>query len=137
MQTPSPEVRPEESQPTAAQAISPVERHLRSRYQAAAERGPFVPLLLAGLALAGWFGLQGWLLFEERSTLQATHAAQQQTVDNAAKLRQSLDAIAADTQRLADAGNPNARLLVEELRKRGITINPNAPAAPAASEAKK
>ncbi len=55
--------------------------------------------------------------------MQAAHASQQQTVDNAARLRASLDAIAADTQRLADSGNANARLLVEELRRRGITIN--------------
>jgi len=129
MQTPTPETRPNESQPAPAQSISAIERRLRGRYQAGFERGPFVPLLLGGVALAAWFGLQAWLLVEERTALQTTHASQQQTVDNAAKLRQSLDAIAADTQRLADSGNPNARLLVEELRKRGVTINPNAPAA--------
>jgi hypothetical protein len=94
-----------------------------------AQHGPFVPLLLGGLALLAWFGVQSWLLLEEKSALQASHTSQQQTVENATKLRQSLDAIAADTQRLADSGNPNARLLVEELRKRGITINPDAPAA--------
>jgi hypothetical protein len=129
MQTPSPGTRPNEPQPTSLQSISSIERRLRSRRQAGFERGPFVPLLLGGVALAAWFGLQAWLLVEERTALQTTHASQQQTVDNAAKLRQSLDAIAADTQRLADSGNPNARLLVEELRKRGVTINPNAPAA--------
>jgi hypothetical protein len=48
-------------------------------------------------------------------------------VDNAGKLRASLDALAVDTQRLAEAGNPSAKLLVDELRKRGITINPAAP----------
>ena len=95
------------------------------------QRGPFVPLLLGGLALASWFSVQTWLLLGEKSALQATHASQQQTVESSGKLRQSLDAIAADTQRLSDSGNPNARLLVEELRKRGITINPNATAAPA------
>ena len=54
-----------------------------------------------------------------------------QTVDSAAKLRASLDALASDTQRLADAGNASAALLVAELRKRGVTIN--AAATPAAS----
>jgi hypothetical protein len=98
-----------------------------------AQRGTFVPLLLGGLALLLWFGLQTWLLLDEKANLRATHASQQQTVDRAGKLRQSLDAIAADTQRLADAGNPNARLLVEELRKRGITINPTAATAPPAA----
>lgn len=93
---------------------------------ATAGRGPFLPLLLGLLALVIWFSLQAWALFDERSRLREAHASQQQTVDNASKLRQSLDAIAADTQRLANAGNPNARLLVDELRKRGVTINPDA-----------
>ena len=107
----------------------------------AATHGVFVPLLLCGLAVLGTLGYQTALLIEARSTLQATHASQQQTVDNAARLRQSLDALAADTQRLADAGNPNAGLLVNELAKRGITINAHAgtpaetPAATAASAA--
>lgn len=87
---------------------------------------PFLPLLLGLLALVIWFSLQAWVLFDERSRLREAHASQQQTVDNAGKLRQSLDGLATDTQRLADAGNPSARLLVEELRKRGVTINPNA-----------
>lgn len=78
------------------------------------------------LALVIWFSVHAWVLFSERSRLREAHTSQQQTVDNAGKLRQSLDGLAADTQRLADAGNPNARLLVEELRKRGVTINPNA-----------
>ena len=47
-------------------------------------------------------------------------------MDNAGKLRTSLDGLAADTQRLADRGNPTAALLVTELKKRGITINPQA-----------
>jgi hypothetical protein len=49
-------------------------------------------------------------------------------VDNAGRLRASLDGLAADTQRLADAGNASAALLVTELRKRGVTINAAKPA---------
>jgi hypothetical protein len=30
---------------------------------------------------------------------------------------------------MAEQGNPNARAIVEELRRRGVTIDPNAPAA--------
>ena len=101
----------------------------RSRSRPAAESPPaavpslFLPVLLASLALLGWSGFQSIQLFKERQALQAAYASQQQTVDNAAKLRASLDAIAADTQRLADSGNANAKLLVDELRKRGITIS--------------
>ena len=125
-----------EPQAAGAEPLGPVERHLLSRYQAALRYGPFVPLLLGLLALAVWFGLQTWLLLQEGSNLRNAHAGQQQAVDNATRLRGSLDAVAADTQRLADAGNPNARLLVEELRKRGVTINPDA-AKPADAPASK
>ncbi len=103
----------------------------------AAHRGvrtAFVPLLLMALALLGGFAAQLFEGYQQRQSLLAAHASQQQTVDNAGKLRQSLDALAADTQRMADAGNANAALLVTELRKRGITITvPGAATAPEAA----
>lgn len=98
------------------------------------QHGAFVPLLLMELALLLAFGFQTAQLLRERQALQDAHAGQQQTVDNAGKLRTSLDALAADTQRLADAGNANAALLVSELRKRGITINAAAPAPASAKQ---
>ena len=88
-----------------------------------AQRSAFVPMILGGMALLGSMAFQGYQHLGDRQTLQNAHAAQQQTVDNAGKLRASLDALAADTQRMADAGNASARLLVEELKKRGVTIN--------------
>ena len=75
------------------------------------------------------------MLVSERSALNTAFEGQQQTVDNAGKLRASLDGLAADTQRLADRGNANAALLVTELKERGITINPQAGAAAAAAAA--
>ena len=92
-------------------------------------RSAFVPVLMCSLALAGWLGSQLFWQVQEREALQAGLVSQQQTVDNAGKLRASLDALAADTQRLADAGNASAGVLVAELRKRGITINAKATAA--------
>jgi hypothetical protein len=38
-----------------------------------------------------------------------------------------------DTAQLAEQGNANAKLLVDELRKRNIMINPNAPSLPSAA----
>lgn len=128
---------PSSMPPSAPSPSGRADRQHRGREPSKPGRNPFVPLLLGTSALLAWFGLQTWLLSEEGATLQAAHASQQQTVDNATKLRQSLDAIAADTQRLADSSNPNARLLVQELRRRGITINPDAPAAAASQPAAK
>jgi hypothetical protein len=90
---------------------------------------PFIPMLLGGLALTGWFAFQTVQLAGERQQLIALRAAQDPQVDAATKLRASLDAMASATAKLADGGNMNARLLVDELRKRGITINPDAPPA--------
>lgn len=92
-------------------------------------RSPFMPLLLPTLALAAWLGFQTWQLAHERDQLARALASQEASVDAARKLRGSLDAVAAATARLAEGGNANARVIVEELRKRGITINPAAPAA--------
>ena len=47
-------------------------------------------------------------------------------VENATQFRAKLDKVARETQQLADRGNPNAKFVVDELRKRGITINPTA-----------
>ena len=125
--------------PAAQQAQAVPPQDLRARAQAsartrseaapaapaapAAYRSAFLPLLLAGLALLGWLAFQAQQQVAERQLLQTAYASQQSTVDNAGKLRASLDVLAADTQRLADSGNPNAWALVEELKKRGVTIN--------------
>ena len=102
-----------------------------ARQGASTVRSPFVPMLLGAVALAAWFAFQTQQLIRERSQLAALRTAQDGQIEASAKLRGSLDAMAAATAKLADAGNMNAKLLVEELRKRGITINPNAePTAP-------
>ena len=88
------------------------------------ERSYFIPLLLIAIALVIWTGFQTIQLFKERKYLSTVIAEQTQTVDQSQKLRAQLDSIAKTTLQLANQGNPNAKLIVEELRKRGITINP-------------
>lgn len=112
--------------PSAAATTEP-----RGRPVERAAHSAFAPVMLSALALTGWLASQVYWLTEERIALRNGLIAQQQTVDNAGKLRNSLDGLAADTQRLADAGNASAALLVTELRKRGVTINPSKPAAEA------
>jgi hypothetical protein len=91
---------------------------------------PFLPLLLFGCAFLTWTAYQTQQLIGERSALASLELSQEQPLEQSQKLRAALDSIAAQTQRLADSGNASAKLLVDELRKRGITINPNAPTAP-------
>lgn len=94
---------------------------------------PFLPVAMIGGALVFWLAFQTWQLLAERQQLDQAFASQTRTMENATQFRARLDRIARETQILADKGNPNAKLLVEELRKRGVTINPNAPAAGSAS----
>ena len=89
----------------------------------------FIPLLLCVLTLVGWFAGQLFEAYSAQQPLQQGLLGQQTAVDEATRLRQSLDALAADTQRMANAGHANAALLVNELNKRGITIQVPADAA--------
>jgi hypothetical protein len=92
----------------------------------AAERphGPFVPVALLALAFITWLAFQTWNLSAERSQLSLAHATQQPLIDQANKLRAALDTLAVTTQRLAGEGSAVARVVVDELGKRGVTINP-------------
>ena len=94
----------------------------------------FVPLLILAVTYLAWTVFQTMTLLKERETLATLRANQEQQIQNSKKLRESLDKLAKDTRVLADRGNPGAKTIVDELRKRGITINLDAPtAAPGAT----
>jgi hypothetical protein len=114
--------------PGPAAAVDPGTAHAAPRAAepatpAAPVRSAFLPLLLGLLALVAVLGHQAWQLDQDRRQLQAAHDGTAPRIEAATRLRRSLDLLAADTQRLADSGNAPARVLVEELRRRGITIN--------------
>jgi hypothetical protein len=67
----------------------------------------------------------------ERNALQTAKAAQEPTIEQAQKLRAQLDVISKKTLELAQQGNTGAAFIVEELARRGVTINPSPPTAPA------
>jgi hypothetical protein len=99
---------------------------LRAQRPSASPRGPFLPLLLLVIAFVSWTMVQTVQLLGDRRGL-AEAAVQQATLLAAAhKIRLAADSLASKTQALADKGNPNAQAVVLELKKRGVTINPNA-----------
>jgi hypothetical protein len=88
--------------------------------------------LLAGAMLAS-AGFQAFQLGRERSNLQRIRDNQENAIRQAQRIRGQLDSVARRTLELAQQGNPGAATIVEQLARRGITINPNAaPAAPPA-----
>jgi hypothetical protein len=96
------------------------------------QHGIFVPLCLVMVALALWFGFQTFQLVKERDTIKNLRANQTAIYDNAQKMRAQLEAIAAEMAKLAQAGNPHATQMVNALKARGITINPDAANKPVA-----
>lgn len=104
-------------------------RYGQGRHRDSRSASPFVPLLILAVAFTIWSGFQTVMLAREAVSLAATRENQEARIRNAQKLRDALDAVARDTAKLAGKGNPNARLIVDELRKRGVTINPDAPPA--------
>jgi regulatory protein YycI of two-component signal transduction system YycFG len=86
----------------------------------------FVPLFLILVTLVLWFGFQTYQLVKERGNLKTLQTNQETMFNNAQKMRAQLDAIAAGTARLAQQGNANAAQVVNALKAKGITINPNA-----------
>ncbi len=97
-----------------------------------AARSAFVPLLLLALAVVGWAGFQTGQLYTGRSNLKEAIAAQDAQMEQSQKVRAALESLATRTARLAQAGNANATVIVDELRKRGININPDTPVPPPA-----
>jgi hypothetical protein len=113
----------------------PLAEHTRHRrhtehHTAAVPRSAFIPLSILAAALCAWFGFQTLQLVRERDALIGASAVQERQVQESKKLRGALDAIASGTAKLAEKGNANARLVVEELRRRGVTINPSATSPP-------
>jgi len=88
----------------------------------------FIPLLILVVTYLGWTVFQTSQLVRERDALATLHSNQEKQFQESKKLRESLDKIARETQLLANRGNKGALLVVDELRKRGITINPEVPA---------
>lgn len=98
---------------------------------------PWLAVTFVTLAVVAWFAFQTYQLGRERSSLQAVKAAQEPTIEQAQKLRAQLDAISRKTLELAQRGNAGAAMIVEQLARRGVTINPNStpsPGAPAVSK---
>lgn len=86
-------------------------------------QNPFWPLLLLTLALLVWFSFQLSQILTEWENQIAAYNSQEAQVQLASKLRNSVDALANGTYRLASKGNDNAKQLIEYLAQRGITIN--------------
>jgi hypothetical protein len=102
----------------------PAPDHLVNPSQEARMHDAGLPMALTLAALILWGGFQTVQLWSERANLKSASANQAAQVEQSQKVRGAVDGFAADTARLAAAGNANAQFLVDELKKRGVTIDP-------------
>ena len=91
-------------------------------------------LTLVVVSWCAWVGFQTAQLALERSNLERLKAGQEAAVQQSMKSRTEIDSIAADIAKLADQGNSGARLIVTELQKRGIRIDPTKKTVPPGSK---
>jgi hypothetical protein len=98
---------------------------LRSRLGSDQPVSAFLPILLVTCAITGLLLFQAWQLFGDRSQLAELRAVQRPAYQEAQRLQDQLEGMAAETATLAESGNANARLIVDALRSRGITIDPS------------
>lgn len=99
---------------------------MSSRDKSASRYSVFIPILLLASSLVLMTGFQWMQLMRESETLQQRLAQQKEPLEEVTKVRQQLEAVAQGTALLAREGNSNARKLLEQLRKYGITVNPDA-----------
>jgi hypothetical protein len=98
---------------------------LRKRVARAIPAGAFLPVLLVSCAITGLLMFQATQLYKERSELAALRAGQRPAYQEARRLREQLEGMAAAAATLAKQGNSNAIMIVEALRARGFTIDPS------------
>ena len=84
-------------------------------------------LTLITMALFLFLAIQTFELIRDRIVLANALAQQEPTVQQSLKVRQQFDSVAGGIARLADAGDANARTIIDDLQRQGFTVrNPQA-----------
>jgi hypothetical protein len=90
------------------------------------ERGTNLPLTILLSALVLWFGFQTLQLATERANLGEARGHQEAAMQEAKKLRTQFESLISKTSELANKGHAGAKLVMEELQKRGMGAQPEA-----------
>lgn len=91
-----------------------------------AERGANLPLTILLIALVLWFGFQTVQLASERANLGEARGHQEAAMQEAQKLRTQFESLINKTGELANKGHAGAKLVMEELQKRGMAAQSEA-----------
>jgi hypothetical protein len=105
---------------------APNEIEERELVTAPVERGANLPLIILLIALVLWFGFQTLQLANERANLGEARGHQEAAMQEAQKLRTQFESLINKTSELANKGHAGAKLVMEELQKRGMAAQPEA-----------
>ena len=83
-----------------------------------------VAIIITLVALLLWFGFQSVQLWRERSNLSAVKASQETAIQESEKIRLQFQGLMTKTVELANQGHAGAKMVVDELQKRGIGVPP-------------
>ena len=83
----------------------------------------FAPIALVVVTILLATAFQLYVLVRERQLLRARFEAQQTPLEEVQKVRDQLQSIAKSTYQLSAAGNKNATLVIERLKRAGILVS--------------
>jgi len=106
------------------QTIDETETSAESRPVAKSDSNLAIIITLVALLL--WFGFQSVQLWRERGNLSAVKASQETALQESEKIRLQFQGLMTKTSELANQGHAGAKLIVDELQKRGIGVPPPA-----------
>ena len=109
------------------QTIGETETSAESRPVAKTDSHLAVSITLVALLL--WFGFQLLQQVRERSNLSAVKTNQESAIQESEKIRLQFQGLMTKTVELANQGHAGAKMVVDELQKRGIGVP--SPAKPA------
>lgn len=104
-----------------------------------------LPLIILLAALTVYFAFQTWQVTVERTNLGLVKANQEAAIQESQRVQTQFKTLVTKTGQLAAQGHAGAKMVMEELQKRGLGEGPEAPApeakmpetkAPAKSESK-
>jgi cell division protein FtsB len=84
---------------------------------------PPLPLFLVAVSLLLLTVFQIFQAVQDRVALSELQRSQEPAVQQGVKLRQQLEALAGETAQLADDGNENAKAIIEEMKRQGVTLS--------------
>ncbi len=83
-----------------------------------------LPVLLLGVAVAGWLGFTTVQLVREGGNLSAADARQGPAVQEGDRVRQQLEGLLSGATELANGGNGSAKAALAVLQKQGVSYSP-------------